>query len=148
MGVIGSSSVWDLAPYLKKHFDCYNALFLDAGASTAMVYDENVLARGTRTLITDAFVVVDRETYLGLWGTIPQGVTPHIPEYTLTTEDNKMLQRFIKVIDAIYQQYDKSTYKTELISLFRKQINSGKLTESRKAIYNQVLIYLFTIDSL
>lgn len=59
-----------------------------------------------------------------------------------------MLQRFIKVIDAIYQQYDKSTYKTELISLFRKQINSGKLTESRKAIYNQVLIYLFTIDSL
>ena len=64
MGVIGVSSVWDMAPYLKEHLGCYNALFLDAGASLGMVYDGNVLDRSSRTIITDAFVVVDRETYL------------------------------------------------------------------------------------
>jgi len=66
MGVVGSSSVRDMAPYLKQHFGCYNALFLDAGASLGMVYDEKVLDRGARRLITDAFVVVDREAYLAL----------------------------------------------------------------------------------
>jgi exopolysaccharide biosynthesis protein len=31
-------SVWNMAKYLKENFGCYNALFLDAGASSAMVY--------------------------------------------------------------------------------------------------------------
>lgn len=66
MGVVGSSSVWDMAPYLKAQFGCYNALFLDAGASLGMVYDGNVLDRGSRRIITDAFVVVDKEAYLNL----------------------------------------------------------------------------------
>jgi hypothetical protein len=52
------------------------------------------------------------------------------------------------MIELIYQKYDKATYKTQLISLFRKLINSWKLTESQKAVYNQVLIYLFTIEKL
>jgi exopolysaccharide biosynthesis protein len=66
LGVVGSSSVWDMAPYLKEHFGCYNALFLDAGASLGMVYSGNVLDRGERRLITDAFVVVDKQAYLAL----------------------------------------------------------------------------------
>ncbi|MDR0369451.1 MAG: phosphodiester glycosidase family protein [Candidatus Peribacteria bacterium] len=61
-----------MAPYLREHFGCYNALFLDAGASLGMVYDKQVLARGSRRLITDAFVVVDKETYVTfLDGRIP-----------------------------------------------------------------------------
>jgi hypothetical protein len=148
MGVIGGSSVWDMAPYLKQHFDCYNALFLDAGASTAMVYDEKVLERSDRRLITDAFVVVDKEQYLTLGGILPQNVAPYIPKYQLTDVDKKFVSKLTTIIDLIYEQYDKATYKTKLISMFRKLINNGKLTDSQKAVYNQVLIYLFTIDKL
>ena len=149
MGVIGVSSVWDLAPYLKEHFGCYNALFLDAGASLGMVYDGNVLDRGSRTLITDAFVVVDREAYLWLLqGTVPQNVSPYSPTYIMTEQDKALVKKLTTIIDLIYKQYDKSKYKTQLISMFRKMINNGKLTESQKAVYNKVLIYLFTIDTL
>jgi hypothetical protein len=149
MGVIGVSSVRDMAPYLKAQFGCYNALFLDAGASEAMVYSGNVLEKGSRRLITDAFVVVDRATYLGLLeGTAPQGVSPYVPSYTLTEADQKFIKKLTTIIDLIYKQYDKAKYKTQLISMFRKLINTGKLTESQKAVYNQVLIYLFTIEKL
>ena len=148
MGVVGSASVRDMAPYLKQHFGCYNALFLDAGASTAMVYDEKVLDRGTRRQITDAFVVVNREQYLALGGTLPQNVYPYYPEYQLTDEDKRFVKKLTTIIDLIYEQYDKATYKTQLISMFRKLINNGKLTDTQKAVYNQVLIYLFTIDKL
>jgi exopolysaccharide biosynthesis protein len=34
-----------MAPYLKENFGCYNALFLDAGASSAMVYSGKVLSQ-------------------------------------------------------------------------------------------------------
>jgi hypothetical protein len=148
MGVIGLSSVRDMAPYLKAQFGCYNALFLDAGASLGMVWSGNVLDRGSRTLITDAFVVVDREAYLALGGTIPKGVSPYYPDYSLTEADQKFTKKLTSIIDLIYKQYDKTKYKTQLISLFRKLINSGKLTASQKAVYNQVLVYLFTIDKL
>jgi len=149
MGVVGSSSVRDMAPYLKQHFGCYNALFLDAGASLGMVYEGNVLDRGSRRLITDAFVVVDRDTYLhSLQGDAPQNVSPHTPNYHLTDADKKLVKKLTDIIDLIYEQYDKATYKTKLISMFRKLINNGKLTDSQKAVYNQVLIYLFTIDKL
>ena len=149
MGVVGSSSVRDMAPYLKQHFGCYNALFLDAGASLGMVYDGNVLDRGSRRLITDAFVVVDRETYLGLLqGDAPQNVSPYVPQYQLTDADKRFVKRLTDIIDLIYKQYDKATYRTQLISMFRKLINNGKLTDSQKAVYNQVLIYLFTIEKL
>lgn len=149
MWVVGSSSVWDMAPYLKEHFWCYNALFLDAGASLGMVYDKKVLARGSRRLITDAFVVVDKETYVTLLdGRVPMWVNPYIPNYQLNDVDQKFIKKLTTIIDAIYQQYGKDEYKTKLISMFRKMINNGKLTDSQKAVYNQVLIYLFTIDTL
>jgi hypothetical protein len=125
MGMVGSASVWDMAPYIKKHFGCYNALFLDAGASSAMVYSGNVLERSSRRLITDAFVVVDKETYVGLLeGTIPEGVSPYIPTYQLTEADQKFVKKLTTIIDLIYKQYGKDGYKTKLISLFRKMINS------------------------
>lgn len=55
-----------MAPYLKEHLGCWNALSLDAGASSAMVYSGNILEKGARKLITDAFVVVDKEAYAQL----------------------------------------------------------------------------------
>jgi Lhr-like helicase len=100
-------------------------------------------------LITDAFVVVDKETYVTfLDGRIPMWVSPYIPNYQLTEADQKFITKLTTIIEAIYQQYGKEEYKTKLISMFRKMINSWKLTSSQKAVYNQVLIYLFTIDRL
>jgi hypothetical protein len=54
-----------------------------------MVYDGNVLARSSRRKIMDAFVVVDRETYIKLTGYTPQEKEPYVPEnqYTLTEND-------------------------------------------------------------
>ncbi|MDR2415884.1 MAG: phosphodiester glycosidase family protein [Candidatus Peribacteria bacterium] len=148
LGVVGASSVREMAPYLKKNLGCYNALFLDAGASLGMVYSGNVLDKATRTLITDAFVVVDRATYVSLGGEVPSGVTPYVPEYVLNADDKKQIEKLTTLIDLIYQHYDKATYQTLLISMFRKLINAGNLTPAQKAVYNQVLIYLFTIEKL
>jgi hypothetical protein len=39
-------------------------LWLDAGASAGMIYDNKVLSKGSRSLITDAFVVVNKEMFL------------------------------------------------------------------------------------
>ena len=100
-------------------------------------------------MITDAFVVVDRATYLGLLqGDAPKNVSPYVAHYKLTDTDKRLIKRLTTIIDLIYEQYDKATYRTQLISMFRKMINNGKLTDSQKAVYNQVLIYLFTIDEL
>jgi hypothetical protein len=148
LGVVGASSVREMAPYLKKNFGCYNALFLDAGASLGMVYSGNVLNRGTRTLITDAFVVVDRDTYLSLGGEVPLEVTPYVSEYQMTATDKKQVEKLTTIIDLIYQHYSKEKYQTQLISMFRKLINAGTLSPAQKAVYNQVLIYLFTIEKL
>lgn len=148
LGVVGASSVREMAPYLKANFGCYNALFLDAGASLGMVYNGNVLDRGERTLITDAFVVVDRETYVNLGGESPSGLTRYVPDYQITPTDEKQIKKLTTIIELIYQQYGKHNYQTPLISMFRKLINAGNLTAAQKAIYNQVLIYLFTIEKL
>ena len=78
-----------MASYLKENFGCYNALFLDAWASSAMVYSWKVLAQGNRDIITDAFVVVDREAFLELWWRPSRNYHPYIPEYEMTKDDEK-----------------------------------------------------------
>lgn len=147
MWVVWTMSVWNMAKYLKENFGCYNALFLDAWASSAMVYSWKVLAQGNRNIITDAFVVVDRDTFIKLWGNPSRNYHPYIPEYAITPEDEKVANKLKKAIDAVYAKYGKSKYKTELISLFRWLIKDN-LPDSKKAIYNEVLIYLFTIWEL
>ena len=147
MWVVWTMSVWNMAKYLKENFGCYNALFLDAWASSAMVYSGKVLAQGNRNIITDAFVVVDRDTFLELWGNPSRNYHPYVPEYTITPDDEKVANKLKKAIDAVYAKYGKSKYKTELISLFRWLIKDS-LSDSKRAIYNEVLIYLFTIWEL
>lgn len=147
MWVVWTMSVRNMAKYLKENFGCYNALFLDAWASSAMVYSGKVLAQWNRTLITDAFVVVDRDTFLQLWWNPSKNYHPYIPAYEMTKDDEKVANKLKKAIDAVYAKYGKSKYKTELISLFRWLIKDT-LPDSKKAIYNEVLIYLFTIGEL
>ena len=148
MWVVGTMSVWNMAPYLKEQFWCYNALFLDAGASTAMVYSGKVLDQWSRKLITDAFVVVDRDTFLELWGTPDKNYTPYEPEYEMTDADWKKVKQMNKMIDNIFAKYGKTKYKTPLITAFRKKVSKSDTTPSMKAVYNQFLIHLFTIWDL
>ena len=148
MWVVGTMSVWDMAPYLKNQFWCYNALFLDAGASTAMVYDNKVLDQWSRKLITDAFVVVDRDTFLELWGTPDENYIPYEPDYEMTDLDWKKVRQMNSMIDSIIAKHGKTKYKTPLIKAFRKKASSEDITPSMKAVYNQFLIHLFTIEEL
>ena len=147
MWVVWTIWVWDMAAYLKKNFDCYNALFLDAWASSAMVYSGKILAQWSRKLITDAFVVVDRDTFLELEGKPSSSYQPYLPSYVMTKNDKETVDKFITLIERIYAKYGKSEYRTKLITAFRKAA-SGNVSDSTKAIYNKVLIYLFTIWDL
>ena len=147
MWIVWSMSVRDMAPYIKEQFWCYNALFLDAWASEAMVYSWLVLDQWSRTLITDAFVVVDRETFIKLWGQPDKYYTPIKASYTLTKSDWNQVEKRKKAINAVYAKYGKSWYKTQLIKIVRNAATNAT-SLSKKAIYNQVLIYLFTIWEL
>ena len=137
-----------MAKYLKEQFGCYNALFLDAWASSAMVYSGKVLSQWSRKLITDAFVVVDRDTYLWLGWTPSDTYTPYVPDYEMTNADWKLVDAFEDLVDEIYVKYWKDKFKTQLISMFRWAVSKKWLSGSRKAVYNKVLIYLFTIWDL
>ena len=147
MWIVWTMSVWDMASYLKEQFWCYNALFLDAGASSAMVYSGKVLAQWSRTLITDAFVVVDRDTFIGLWWKPSEDYTPYNWYYKMTDRDKKLANNLIDAIDAVYAKYGKSKYKNQFISLFRWLIDSDS-KDSKNVIFNKVLIHLFTIWDL
>ena len=137
-----------MASYLKENFGCYNALFLDAGASSAMVYSGDVLSQWSRKLITDAFVVVDRDAFMQLEWNPSETYTPYTPDYEMSDSDWKHVNKLNKIIDAIYAKYGKSKYKTELIKMFRWLVSKDTISAQKKAIYNKVLIYLFTIDHL
>lgn len=150
MGVIGASSILNLPKYLKTQLWCRNALSLDAGASTAMVYEGKTLDRSSRTRVMDAFVVLNREEYQKLTGLSPapksitkiQGYQNYIP----TEEDQTKLDAVKAAIEAVYQKYGKSKYKPIFIKMLRSTIANEQVV-AKKWLYNQVLIYLFTIDS-
>ena len=146
MWVVWTMDVRNMASYLKKNFGCYNALFLDAGASSAMVYSGKILAQWSRKLITDAFVVVDRDTFLNLEWMPNESYEPYVPEYEMTSADWDKVDKITKIIDKIYRKYWKDKYKTKLISMIRGIIDDSD--PSKKAIANQTLIYLFTIGNL
>lgn len=148
MWYVWTMSVRNMASYLKENFGCYNALFLDAWASSAMVYSGKVLSQWSRKLITDAFVVVDRDAYLKLEWTPSKTYTPYVPDYEMTEADREYVEKFGKIINAIYLRYWKDKNKNELISLFRSLVSKKWLSDLDKARYNKILIYLFTIEDL
>lgn len=147
MGVVGASSIRNLPAYLKKEFWCWNALSLDAGASTAMVYEGKTLDRGSRTRVMDAFVVLDREQYIKLTGITPDPkAIPKVQPYEPSAEDQAQFRKVAWVIDSIFKQYGKKKYQVPFIKIIRDMVNP-ELTPDKKWLYNQLLIHLFTIDS-
>ena len=147
MWVVWGMSVWTLPKFLKEQFWCYNALFLDAWASTAMVYDWKTLDRWSRKRVMDAFVVLDRDEYIKLTGiTLEEKNIAKVQWYDPSQDDLNRLKNVENVIDLIYKKYGKSKYRWPFIRIIRDMVNDD-LPADKKWLYNQVLIYLFTIDS-
>jgi hypothetical protein len=63
----------------------------------------------------------------------------------MTDADWRQVDKINKIVDAVYKKHGKSEYKTKLISLFRGLVSKDSISDSKKAIYNKVLVYLFTI---
>lgn len=146
MGVVGRSNVRNLPAYLKKEFWCRNALSLDAGASTAMVYEGKTLDRSPRTRVMDAFVVLDREQYIKLTGITPDPKQiPKVQAYQPSAEDQAQFQKVAGVIDLIFEQYGKKKYQVPFIKILRDMVKPG-IAEEKRWLYTQLLIHLFTID--
>ena len=151
MWVVWWISIPKLADYVEKNFGCYNALALDAGASEAMVYEWNVLARSSRRKIMDAFVVVDRETYIKLTWYTPAKKTPYVPEYAyeLTEKDIQT----VDLLDSLFAKLVKqkwASFKNTEKKVIREAMSSEKLQYNyqKRAIFHELLIRLFTIDKI
>lgn len=151
MWVVWWISIPKLADYVERNFNCYNALALDAWASEAMVYDWNVLARSSRRRIMDAFVVVDRETYIKLTWYTPEEKEPYVPEnqYTLTENDYYTIWLFDTVLRQLVEQ-EWSSFKSVEKKVIREAISMDKFKYNyqRKAIFHELLVRLFTIDKI
>ena len=151
MWVVWWVSIPKLASYVAENFWCYNALALDAWASEAMVYDWNVLARSSRRKIMDAFVVVDRETYIKLTWYTPKNKTPYEPDnqYELTDNDMKTVNAFDSVLKKLVEQ-EWASFKNTEKKIIREAISMDKFKYDyrRKAIFHELLIRLFTIDKI
>lgn len=151
MWVVWWINIPKLADYVKNNFGCRNALALDAWASEAMVYDWNVLARSSRRKIMDAFVVVDRETYIKLTWYTPKAKNPYIPDnlYELTEEDIQT----VNLLDDLFADLVKkewASFKSTEKRIIRDAISMDKFKYNykKKAIFHELLIRLFTIDTL
>jgi hypothetical protein len=65
----------------------------------------------------------------------------------MTEYDHSQIEKLEKIIDALYLKHGKAEYKTKLITMFRNLVSSD-ISQDKKAIYNSILIYLFTIEDL
>ena len=151
MWIVWWVSIPKLAEYVQKNFGCYNALALDAWASEAMVYEWNVLARSGRRRIMDAFVVVDRDTYIKLTWYTPQEKEPYVPEnqYYLTESDYFMVWWLDSLLKQLVEQEWSSFRNTEK-KVIREAISVDEFKDNyqRKAILHELLVRLFTVDKL
>lgn len=97
----------------------------------------------------DAFVVLDREQYIKLTGITPEAKKiDKIQTYQATSKDQQQLKAVQQVIEYIYQKEGKSKWKVELIKLIRSAASQENLSPTKKWLYNQTLIYLYTLDRM
>ena len=151
MWVVGWVNLFELADYISENFQCHDALALDAGYSEAMVYDWNVLARSPRREIMDAFVVLDREEYIELTKYNPPEKEEYEVEekYELTEKDWSAVNMFKTVIDSLIKK-EWSSFKRTAIKVIREAKWMEKFIDNpqRRAIFHELLVRLYTIDTL
>lgn len=140
-----------LADYIKENFWCSHAISLDAGYSEAMVYEWNVIARSPRREIMDAFVVVDRDSYINLTKHTPTQKEKYIPQekYSMTSNDWNFVTTFKNLIDKLIKQ-EWSSFRQVAIKVIReaKWMEKFKNNIQRRTIFHEILIKLYTIDTL
>ncbi len=151
MWVIGGITLLDMATYLKKNFNCRNAMNLDAGNSIGMIYSGFVLDQGPRTKIMDAFVVVTKQQYENLTTTTPSYKTTYIPPttYILTTQDQQTIKNLYNTLQTFIKKLW-SKQKRSFVSLLRAAINSPKISADpqKLALIKELLFKLYIIESL
>ncbi|HCY20849.1 TPA: hypothetical protein DIC40_03190 [Patescibacteria group bacterium] len=134
--------------YLKKNFDCRNALNLDAGNSIGMIYSGFVLDQSNRTRIMDAFVVLTREQYINLTRITPSNKTPYDAEeqYQLTEKDQQKVKTIYNALQPFIIQ-NGTKQKRSFISLLRSAVTAPKIVADpqKLAIIKDLLWRFFVI---
>ncbi len=151
MWVVWWINIPNMPDFLKKNFDCRNALNLDAGNSIGMIYSWFVLDQWSRTRIMDAFVVLTREQYIKLTGLTLSEKTPYDPEnqYILTDTDNQKIKTIYNTLQSfISKKWSKQ--KRSFISILRSAVTSPKILANpqQHAIIKDLLWRLFIIKEL
>jgi len=99
----------------------------------------------------DAFVVVDRETYIKLTWYTPAEKIAYVPEnqYELTEKDMKTIELFDSALKKLVKEKwnsFKNTEKKVLREVY--SLDKYKYDFKRKAVFHELLIRLFTIDKI
>jgi len=151
MGVVWQSTMYDMPEFLKKNFNCYNAINLDAGYSAGMVYDGKILQKAHRKMIMDAFVVLTKEEYKKLTNYTPPDKTPYDPgpQYQRTNKDELYTDKMETLANKIINQKSKEI-RGKLIWFFRSLTSKEKYLDDQQAQarFHEILIRLYTIDYL
>ncbi|AHB41185.1 hypothetical protein P148_SR1C00001G0390 [candidate division SR1 bacterium RAAC1_SR1_1] len=151
MGVVGGINIPQMPAYLKKNFDCRNALNLDAGNSIGMIYSGFVLDQSNRTRIMDAFVVLTREQYINLTRITPSNKTPYDAEeqYQLTEKDQQKVKTIYNALQPFIIQ-NGTKQKRSFISLLRSAVTAPKIVADpqKLAIIKDLLWRFFVIGEL
>ena len=98
----------------------------------------------------DAFVVLTKAQYQKLTGSTPNGQADKITGYQgylPTSGDFQKLSKIQSSLDQIFLMYGKNKYKQKFINRIRKMI-SPELSLADKRLYNQLLISLYTIETM
>lgn len=151
MGTIGNITIPEMSDYLKKNFDCRDAMNLDAGYSIGMIYDGFVLDQGKRTKIMDAYVVLTKDQYIQLTNTTPTFKTSFTPPstYTLTDEDNKIIKNLYTTLQS-YIKKNGDKQKRSFINILRAAATSPKVIANPRqlALIKDILRRLYVIGQL
>jgi len=150
MWVVAGVTVYELTDLIKKYFDCYNAILLDAGLSAGMIYDWKVLKRWTRRNIMDAFVVLTRKEYNNLTKYNPPYKTKFLPKnaYQLTTQDIRWIAWFEKILRKKIAIRGTS-YRRDIIKILRNIISSPNFqAEDIQKKLTELILRIYTIDHL
>jgi len=151
MWVVGAINLLEMPAYLKKNFDCYNAINLDAGNSIGMVYSGFILDQGPRKRIMDAFVVLTRDQYIWLTNTTPAVQTPYVPKdiYTMSDQENATVKTLYDILYKDVQKYG-STKKFAFINVLRWALDVDfiKNDPAKLHLVKSLLFKLFVIGSI
>lgn len=151
MWVVGGINLPQMPDYLKKNFDCRNAINLDAGNSLGMVYSGFILDQWPRKRIMDAFVVLTRDQYIGLTDSTPVLQTPYIPPatYTMTDSEQQNVNNLYSILYKDIRKYG-SSKKFAFINVLRSalEVDFIKNDPAKLALVKTLLFKLFVIGSI